>query len=203
MIYLLRKILTHTDWKKICENNYSGIQWYPEYKKHSFVITKNYIKLNNNLMDKKEFIRFYNLSITDAEKLGVTYEYYSDQNSIWYGNNNKINYLIYKDYHIIDLKDGIAICNLKMPTKYEYFKVYKVPSNYCIWNNEDLINFIQEKGRFLYNKKFVLNGNKYIPYIETHSPTVRPYYCWSIPCRILTWDGHYLKIHSIVMKEKD
>ena len=202
MIYLLRKILAHTDWKKVCEHNYSGIQWYPEYKKHSFTITKNYVKLDSKIMEKKEFVRTYNLSITDAEKLGVTYEYYTQQNSLWYG-NNKIKYIIYKNYHIIDLKEGIAICQLNMPTSIEWFKVYKIPNNYCIWNKEDLIQFIEKKGRFMCNKKFVLNEGKYVPFIEKHIPTIRPNYCWNIPCRLLTLDGHYLKIHAIIMKEKD
>lgn len=202
MIDLLCKIFKYTDWKKAAEGHYTGVQWYPDYTRHVCVITKNYIKINNNLMDKKEFVRFYNLSITDAQKLGVTYEYYTHQNSIWYG-INKILYLIHKDYHIIDLKDGIAICQLKMPTTYEWFKVYKLPNNYCIWNKEDLIQFIQEKGKFLYNKKFILNGIKYIPYVEEHKPIKRPNYCWNIPCRLLTWDKHYWRIHAIIMKEKD
>lgn len=174
----------------------------PKYSYHKCYITKNYITLDNKIMDKKEFIRTYNLTVTDAKELGITYEYYTHKNNIWYG-VNKILYLIHKDYHIISTKDGIAICHLEMPTNHEYFRVYKLPNNYCIWDKKDLINFIQERGKFLYNKKFILNGIKYIPYTEKHIPTIRPNYSWNIPCRLLTWDKHYKKIYAITMKEKN
>ena len=175
---------------------------FPKYSYHKCYITKNYITLDNKAMDKKEFIRLYDLSLSDAKKLGVTYEYHTHENNIWYG-INKITYLIYKDYHIISVKDGIAICHLTMPTNHEWFKIYKIPNNYCIWNKDDLIHFVQERGTFLYNKKYILNGIKYVPYIENHIPTIRPNYSWNIPCRLLTWDKHYWKIHAIIMKEKD
>lgn len=202
MLTLLSKVIQYTDWKKCTDNTYSGIQWYPEYKHHSCYITKDHVILDNEKLNKKAFVRLYNLSVKDAKILDVTYEYYTDMNSIWYG-TNKLLYFIYKDYHIIDTQDGIAICHLTMPTTYEWFKVYKIPNNYCIWNKDDLIHFVQERGIFLYNKKFILNGIKYIPYTEKHIPTIRPNYSWNIPCRLLTWDKHYWRIHAITMKEKD